>query len=65
MVFVSVFLLFPHGDMKMHDNEREACPVCGGKGEVIVSCLIKRDGSIEPVRVFQCPACGGKGVCER
>jgi len=40
----------------------ETCPICGGKGEVIVSCLIKRDGSVEPITVFQCQACGGEGV---
>ena len=48
--------------MNIEAKEREACPICGGKGEVIVSCLIKRDGSIEPITVFQCQACGGEGV---
>jgi len=65
VVSFSVFLLFPHDKMKTHDNrreEQEPCQVCGGKGEVIVSCIIKRDGSIKPVKVFKCPACGGKKV---
>ena len=48
--------------MNIEAKEREACPICGGKGEVVVSCLIKRDGSIEPITVFQCQACGGEGV---
>jgi len=48
--------------MKRELKEREACPICGGKGGVIVSCIIKRDGSIKPITVFQCPACGGAGV---
>ena len=48
--------------MKMRNKERETCPVCGGKGEVIVSCLIKKDGCIEPIKVFRCSACNGKGL---
>ena len=47
--------------MKIHNKKRERCSVCGGKGEVIVSCLIKQDGNIEPIKIFQCSACEGKG----
>jgi len=48
--------------MKGELKGEETCPVCGGKGEVIVSCLIKKDGSIEPIKVFRCSACNGRGV---
>ena len=40
------------------------CKVCNGKGEVVVSCLITKNGKYIPIKVFRCVACGGKGSKE-
>ena len=38
------------------------CKVCNGTGEVVVSCLITKNGKYIPIKVFRCAACGGSGV---
>ena len=39
----------------------EQCSVCGGSGEVVISCLLSRDGTMKPVVRTECIACDGFG----
>ena len=39
----------------------EQCSVCGGSGEVVISCLLCRDGTMKPLVRAECIACDGFG----
>ena len=39
----------------------EQCPVCNGTGEVVISCLLCRDGTMKPLIRAKCIACDGFG----
>ena len=39
----------------------EQCSVCGGSGEVIISCLLQRGGTMKPLVRAECIACDGRG----
>jgi len=39
----------------------ECCPVCGGTGIVVVSCLLRKDGTMKPIVTAECIVCNGSG----
>ena len=39
----------------------EQCPVCNGTGEVVISCLLCKDGTMKPLIRAECIACDGLG----
>ena len=39
----------------------EQCPVCNGTGEVAISCLLSRVGTMKPIVWAECIACDGFG----
>ena len=39
----------------------EQCSVCGGSGEVVISCLLSGDVTMKPLVRAMCIACDGQG----